>query len=394
MVARTASAPVRPLSVSPSPCSPFDSSEVPMTTPLATPATEASSTLYFGPWYRRSPFFEKTLEHGASAYDIYNHMYLPGYYGDPLEEYWALLNDVTVWDVSVERIVEISGPDASAFTNTLTCRDLTKCAVGQGKYVLITAEDGGIVNDPVLLRVEENRWWLALADSDAGLWARGVAINSGLDVTVREPEVYPVQVQGPKPKDVMRTLFGDAVDGIKYYWTLTTELDGIPVVISRTGWTAEVGYEIYLRDPSRGGELWDRIMDAGQPHNIRPIAPSEARRIEAGIFNYGSDMTIENNPFEVMGLERLVEPQEADYIGKAALERIRVEGVPRRLVGVEVAGDALPFELAEKRPELHRGEAVGTVTDLIWSPRLAKNIGYVWLPIELSGAGRDLEIVA
>ena len=272
-----------------------------MTAPLATPATTESSTLYFGPWYRRSPFFEKTLEAGCSAYDIYNHMYLPGYYGDPLEEYWALLNDVTVWDVSVERIVEITGPDASAFTNTLTCRDLTKCAVGQGKYVLITAEDGGIVNDPVLLRVEENRWWLALADSDAGLWARGVAINSGLDVTVREPEVYPVQVQGPKSKDVMRTLFGDAVDGIKYYWTLTTELDGIPVVISRTGWTGEVGYEIYLRDPSRGGDLWDRIMEAGRPHDIRPIAPCEARRIEAGIFNYGSDMTIENNPFEVIG---------------------------------------------------------------------------------------------
>ena len=179
-----------------------------MTTPLATPATTESSTLYFGPWYRRSPFFEKTLAAGCSAYDIYNHMYLPGYYADPVEEYWALLNDVTVWDVSVERIVEITGPDASAFTNTLTCRDLTKCAVGQGKYVLITAEDGGIVNDPVLLRVEENRWWLALADSDAGLWARGVAIHSGLDVTVREPEVYPIQVQGPKSKDVMRTLFG------------------------------------------------------------------------------------------------------------------------------------------------------------------------------------------
>ena len=235
----------------------------------------------------------------------------------------------------------------------LTCRDLTKCAVGQGKYVLITAEDGGIVNDPVLLRVEENRWWLALADSDAGLWARGVATHAGMDVTVREPEVYPVQVQGPKSKDVMRTLFGDAVLDIKYYWTMTTELDGIPVVISRTGWTGEVGYEIYLRDPSRGGDLWDRIMEAGKPHEIRPIAPCEARRIEAGIFNYGSDMTIANNPFEVMGLERLVEPQDADYIGKAALEEIRGAGVSRKLVGIEVAGEALPFELSRKCDALH-----------------------------------------
>jgi aminomethyltransferase len=354
----------------------------------------SSSTLYFGPWYRKSPFFEKTLEAGCSAYDIYNHMYLPGYYGDPVEEYWALLNGVTLWDVGVERIVEISGPDASEFVDRLTCRDLTKCAVGQGKYVLITAEDGGIVNDPVLLRVGENRWWLALADSDAGLWARGAAVYSGLNVTVREPDVHPVQVQGPKSKDVIRQLFGDAVADLRYYWSAEAEVDGIPCVISRTGWTGEVGYEVYLRDRSRGGDLWDRLMEAGRPHDIRPIAPCEARRIEAGIFNYGSDMTIENNPFEVMGLERLVEPQEADYIGKAALERIRVEGVSRKLVGVEVAGDALPFELSEKRPALVDGEAVGTVTDLIWSPRLAKNIGYVWLPIELSGPGRDLEIVA
>ena len=256
-----------------------------MTTPLATPATTESSTLYFGPWYRRSPFFEKTLEAGCSAYDIYNHMYLPGYYADPIEEYWALLNDVTLWDVSVERIVEISGPDASAFVNTLTCRDLTKCAVGQGKYVLITAEDGGIVNDPVLLRVEADRWWLALADSDAGLWARGVAIHSGMDVKVREPEVYPVQVQGPKSKDTLVALFGPEILDIKYYWTLTTELDGIPVVISRTGWTGEIGYEIYLRDPSRGAELWDRIMDAGRPHGIRPDralrgAPHRGRHLQ------------------------------------------------------------------------------------------------------------------
>jgi aminomethyltransferase len=354
----------------------------------------SSSTLYFGPWYRKSPFFEKTLAAGCSAYDIYNHMYLPGYYADPVEEYWALLNGVTLWDVSVERIVEITGPDADAFTNRLTCRDLTKCAVGQGKYMLVTAEDGGIVNDPVLLHVEENRWWMALADSDAGLWARGAAIYSGLDVKVREPDVHPVQVQGPKSKDVIRQLFGDAVADLRYYWTAEAQVEGIPCVISRTGWTGEVGYEVYLRDGSKGGQLWDLIMEAGRPHDIRPIAPCEARRIEAGIFNYNSDMTIEDNPFEVMGLERLVEPQEADYIGKAALERIRVEGVSRKLVGIEVAGDALPFELSEKRPALHDGEAVGTVTDLIWSPRLEKNIGYVWLPIELSGAGTPLEIVA
>ena len=259
-------------------------------------AQQTSTTLNFGPWYRRSPFFEATLRAGCSAYDIYQHMYHPNTYGDPIEEYWALVNDVTLWDVSVERIVEITGPDATAFTNLLTCRDLTKCAVKQGKYMLVTAEDGGIVNDPVLLRVEENRWWLALADSDAGLYAMGVAVNSGLDVHVGHPEVYPVQVQGPKAKETMRDLFGDWILDMKYYWCDEADLDGIPVVISRTGWTAVVGYEIYLRDPSRGDDLWERILDAGKPYNIRVTPSSDIRRMEAGIFDWGSDFGLADQP--------------------------------------------------------------------------------------------------
>ena len=353
---------------------------------------DGSTTLYFGPWYRRSPYFEATRRAGCSAYDIYNHMYLPAYYDDPVTEYWALLNGVTVWDVSVERIVQIKGPDALAFTNMLTCRDLTTCAVGQGKYVLITAADGGIVNDPVLLRVAEDTWWLALADSDVGLYARGVAVGAGLDVEISEPPVYPLQVQGPRSKDVIGDLFGDEIVNLRYYWCGHASLDGIPVVISRTGWTGEVGYEVYLQDPARGEELWDRIMAAGAAHDIRPIAPCEARRIEAGIFNCNSDFTTANNPFEVSGLERLVEPQEADYIGKAALERIRVEGVSRKLVGIEVGGEPLPFEITQVWPAFHDGEEVGSVTDLIRSPRLEKNIGYVWVPIALSAPGTSLDV--
>jgi glycine cleavage system aminomethyltransferase T len=351
------------------------------------------TTLYFGPWYRKSPFFDATLRYGCKAYDIYNHMYLPGYYDDPVTEYWHLLNHVTLWDVAVERVVEITGPDGFEFTNMLTPRDLSKCAVGQGKYAPLTAEDGGIVNDPVLLRREENRFWLCLADSDAGLWARGVALNSGMDVRVNFPHAYPVQIQGPKSKELVRDLFGSSVLELKYYWTMDAELDGIPVVISRTGWTGEVGYEVFLLDPARGDELWERIMEVGRAYEIRPIAPCEARRIEAGIFNYNSDMTIENNPFEIMGLERLVEDQESDYIGKGELERIREEGVSRKLVGIEVPGEPLSFEIAEFRPALHEGVTVGHVTDLIWSPRLEKNIGYVWVPIELAAPGTAIDIV-
>lgn len=353
---------------------------------------ETSTRLFFGPWYRKSPFFEATRRAGCKAYDIYNHMYLPGWYDDPVSEYWHLLKHVTLWDVGVERVVEITGPDAAQFTNMLTPRDLTSCAPGQGKYVLITAEDGGIVNDPVLLRVDEGTWWLCLADSDAGLWARGVAVNSDLDVNVGQPDVYPVQVQGPHAKDVVSSMLGPEILDLRYYWCTETELDGIPLVVSRTGWTGEIGYEIYLRDPDRGDELWNRIMEAGEPWDIRPIAPCEARRIEAGIFNYGSDMSVYNNPFEVTGLERLVEEQEADYIGKQALERIREEGVERKLVGLELEGEALEYELAEFWPAWHDGREIGHVTDAVWSPRLEKNIGYVWVPIDLAEPGTELEV--
>lgn len=352
----------------------------------------AGTTLYFYPRHRKSPFFEATQRAGCQAYGIYNHMYLPARYDEPVTEYWSLVNDVTLWDVAVERVVEITGPDASEFTNRLTPRDLTKCAVGQCKYVFITAADGGIINDPVLLRVAENQWWLALADSDAGLWARGVAVNSGLDVAVAEPEVHPLQVQGPKSKAVMAALFGEAVLEIRYYWCREADLDGIPVVIGRSGWTGELGYEIYLRDPSRGEELWQRIMEAGAPHDIRPIGPCEARRVEAGIFNYGADITLENNPFELTGLERLVEDQAADYVGKEALLAIKAEGVRRKLVGITFEADEELPRPSSAWPALAGGVEVGRVTAAVRSPRLEQTIGFAWLPIALAGPGTQIEV--
>lgn len=361
-------------------------------TSLLTAEQANSTTLFFGPWYRRSPYFEATLRYGCSAYDVYNHMLLPAYYHDPVDEYWHLLKHVTVWDVAVERIVEITGPDAFTFTNMLTCRDLSKCAIGQCKYAPIIDENGGIINDPVLLRLGENHFWLALADSDVLLWAKGVALNAGLKVEITEPDVSPMQVQGPDSKPVMHSLFGDALQGLKYYYCTETKLDDIPVVVSRTGWTAEVGYEIYLRDGSRGDELWERVMAAGKPHDIWPIAPCEPRRIEAGIFNYGSDMRLENNPFEVTGLERLVELDSPDdFIGRKALERIKARGVSRKLVGVEISGDSLAAELTAFWPVFQGRRRVGHVTDAIYSPRLDRNIGYAWVPIDLAAVGTELE---
>ena len=283
---------------------------------------EKSTTLYFGPWYRRSPFFESTLAAGCTSYDIYNHMYLPAYYDDPDVEYWALVNGVTMWDVGVERTVEVSGKDADRLIDYITCRDLTKCAVGQGKYMPVIAPDGGIVNDPVLLHVGENRWWMQLADSDAGLYALGVAAGR-FDAEVTLPDVHPMQVQGPWPPRPWRSWSAHAIYDIKYYWLGEFEIDGIPVVISRTGWTAIPGFEINVLNRADGAAIWDAVAAAGEEFEIRPIAPCEARRIEAGIFNYGSDMTLDDTPFHVSGMERLVEPQDQDYLGKEALERLR-----------------------------------------------------------------------
>lgn len=349
--------------------------------------------LYFGPWYRKSPFFEATRRYGAKAYDIYNHMYLPGLYDDAFKEYDHLTHKVTLWDVSVERQVEVTGPDGLEFAQLITPRDLSKCEIGQGKYVVNVAEDGGIINDPVLLRLGENHFWFSLANSDMLLWAKGVAVNSGMDVDITEPDVSPVQVQGPYSKDVVKALCGPKVLELPYYYFLETKIDGIPVVVTRTGWSAEVGYEIYLRDGSRGMELWERIMQAGKPFDIRPIAPSEIRRIEAGILNYGSDMTLENNPYEV-GLGWLVDLDiKADYIGKEALKRIKKEGVKRKLVGVEIHGPQIGPWLTEPWAVRSNGKAVGRLSALTYSPRLKKNIGYAMVPTEYSKLGTKLKVV-
>src|SRR3954453_1151962 len=309
-----------------------------------TTTTPTSTTLYFGPWYRRSPFFEATLRYGCSAYDIYNHTYLPSYYDDTVTEYWALLQGVTIWDVGVERQVEITGPDAFEFTNMLTCRDLTTCAVGQCKYAPIIDDRGGIVNDPVLLRLGEKHFWLSLADSDVLLWAKGAAYHSGMDVTITEPDVGPLQIQGPKSKEVMTDLFGADILDVPYYFMVERELDGMRLVISRTGYSGELGYELYLRNAGRDGlKLWDAIIQAGEPHGLSPIGPCHIRRIEGGILAHGCDMTIDENPYEVgYGYKWMVElEQEQDFIGRDALRDVAQRGVARKLVGVELGGSRL-----------------------------------------------------
>lgn len=355
------------------------------------PATFDMSLIQRGARLRRSPYFEATLRAGCRGYTVYNHMFLPINYDDFEREYWHLVNGVTVWDVAVERQVEITGPDAFKFANLLTPRDLSKCAVGQGKYVVITDERGGIINDPVLLRLGENHFWLALADSDVLLWAKGVAYGSGLKVDLCEPDVSPMQIQGPKSKPVMEKLFGPLVRDLPYYHFFEASLDGIPVVVTRTGWTGEVGYEIYLRDGSQGERLWERVFDAGRDYGIVATGPSDIRRIEAGILNYGIDMTLDNNPYEV-GLGWLVDlDKDAEFIGKAALRRIKAEGVRRKLVGVEISGRPLDLNMT-RWPVRDGAGKIGFVTSAVYSPRLKKNIGYAFVPVERAALGTQLVV--
>ena len=350
---------------------------------------------------RKSPYYYASRKHGVQLYSVYNHMYHPRHYGDPVEEYWHLLNGVTLWDVGVERQIEISGPDAFDFTQLLVARDLNKCAVEQCKYVFLCLPDGGIINDPVLLRVEENRFWLSLADSDVELWARGVAYNNNYDVTIKELDVGPLQVQGPKSKDVMSDLFGDSVLDIPYYYMRPYELDGLRVLVSRTGYTSELGFEIYLYDASKHGvTMWEKVLEAGKPHDLAVIGPCHIRRIEGGILALGPgcDMWYDTNPYEVgMGYDWMVDLEQAsDFIGKEALARIKAEGPRRQLVGVEIGGSGLGSYNDGAMPDVlpvHKdGGRIGQVTSACYSPKLEKNIGYAMVPTELAELGTEFEV--
>jgi aminomethyltransferase len=265
--------------------------------------------------------------------------------------------------------------------------------------VFITGPDGGILNDPVLLRVAEDEFWLSLADSDVNLYALGIAAAKGMDVTVREIDVAPVQIQGPNAKDVLVELFGNRILDVPYYGLMQTELDGMPVVVSRTGYTGEVGYEIYLHDASEHGEkLWNTVLEAGRPHGLEVIGPCHIRRIEGGILAFGADMWYENNPFEVgYHYTWMVDlDQEADFMGKAALRRIKAEGVKQKLVGVDIEGEPLGTYIDNEMPDFFPvsvdGRRVGRVTSACYSPRLERNIGLAMLPIEHTELGTTIEV--
>ena len=322
---------------------------------------------------RKSPYFDATVADGVKSFSVYNHMFAPAHFGDPLGEYQALIDGVVLWDVSCERQVQLDGPDAETLMRYLTPRDIEGTTIGQGRYVPLCDHDGNLINDPVLQKLSDDRYWLSLADSDILLWAQAIAAERGLDVCVTEPDVSPLGVQGPRADDVVAALFGDWVRDLKYFWFRDTELDGIPVLLARSGWSKQGGFELYLRDGSQGTALYNRVKEAGAAHGIVPAAPSDIERVESGLLSYGADARYGVNPFEA-GLGKFVDlDRDDDFVGKAALLKIVEEGVQRRRTGFVIGGDRISG-ITEWQDVCLGEDTVGVLTEAVYSPRLDKSI--------------------
>lgn len=334
-------------------------------------------TMGIGPNNRKSCYFDATVVDGVRSFSVYNHMFIPAHFGDPAAEYDRLMNSVAMWDVAAQRQVEIRGPDAGALIQYLTTRDMRSTKIGQGRYVPLCDHAGNLINDPVLLTLDENRFWLSIADSDIALWASGIAAERGMDVQVFEPDVSPLAVQGPKAEDVIADLFGDWVRELKYFGFKQTDLDGIPMILARSGWSKQGGFELYLQDSKYGSDLWGKVKAAGQPHGIGPGAPNDLERLESGLVSYGADGRLQVNPcnpFEI-GLGKLVDFDKGDFVGKTALQKIAAMGVKRQRTGFIIDGDPL-CHFEDSLPVTDGlGTPVGTLSEAVYSLRKAGNIG-------------------
>jgi aminomethyltransferase len=341
---------------------------------------------------RPSPFYQATLAEGVTAFTTYNHMLMPTSFGHPDAEYWRLLKGVAQWDVACERQVQLQGPDAGRLAQILSPRDLTHCKVGQGKYVPLCNHAGTLINDPILLKLDENRYWFSIADSNIWFWARAIAAERGLDVQVSEPDVSPLAVQGPKAEDVVASIFGDWVRGLKYFWFRETTLQGIPVAVARSGWSKQGGFELYLMDGTQGTRLWNIVREAGKPWDIGPGNPNFCERVESGLLSYGGDTDEATNPFEVR-MGKYVDLQVPDdVIGIKALRRIHAAGVRRHQLGVVLAGEE-PTTLGFLwHPIQKNGRKVGDLTNCTWSYRLKKNIGFALISTDCV-AGDQVEVM-
>ena len=339
---------------------------------------------------RKSPYFDSNIKYGVTGFTVYNKMYLPTGFSGPEKEYESLINDVTFGDFAAERQIEINGPDAYKFVRYIQPRNLEKCEIGFCKYILLTDQNGGIINDACLLRLEENKFWISPGDGDVILWLQGLAINSNMDVSIHEPDASPLQISGPKSGKLIQKLFNGEHDDLGYYKARQTSLDDIPMVIARTGWSGELSYELYLQNRKLGNKLFDMVHDAAVEFNGRVIAPNTIRTIEGGILSYGSDFGREHNPFTI-GFGRLIDvDQETDFIGKEALKKIKENGLTEKLVGLELEGDAI-----NKAPEnfwrvTNDDKKIGRVSRAFFSPRLQKNIALAIVNIDFSEEGTEI----
>jgi glycine cleavage system aminomethyltransferase T len=340
---------------------------------------------------RPSPFYESAVAEGMVAASIYNRMIMPTSYGHPEDEYWRLINGVSQWDVGVERQVQLKGPDAGRLAQILSPRDLSKCQVGQGKYVPLCNHRGTIINDPIVLKLADDLYWLSIADSDIWYWAGAIATERGLSVEVSEPDVSPMALQGPKAEDVVAAVLGDWVRPLKYFWFREAEVQGIPVVVQRSGWSKQGGFEIYLRDGSKGTQLWNIFKEAGKPFGIGPGAPATAERTESGLVSVGGDTDENTNPFEVR-LGKYIDLDVADdVVGIQALRKIKAGGIKRHQLGLVLEGEK-PAPLGFKREDiLHKGVKAGMMTNCVWSPRMKCNIGYALISVA-AGVGDTVTI--
>ena len=351
-----------------------------------------TSKVVFSPRVRKSPYFDSTMKYGAQSFSIYNHMYMPISFEGTVEDYKNLLNGVQLWDVGVERQVQIKGPDAEALSQFLTPRNIKKCSKGQAMYAPFLDFKGGFINDPVMLKIDDDCYWFSLADGDALLWVQGIAAGYKFDVDIDEPDVSPLQVQGPNSTKLMAKVFGDWVNDLGFYRFKEVNHEGIPMVIARMGYSTELCYELFLQDQSKGDELWGILWQAGQDLNISAGSPNIILRLEGGILSYLADMNRTNNPYEV-GLGWMVDlDQEDDFIGKEALLEINLKGPAKKLMGVEIQGDPITAFNEEHWPVLIDGKTVGSMNALVYSPRLDKNIGYTILDIKHAKSGEEIII--
>ena len=351
-----------------------------------------TSKVVFSPRVRKSPYFNSTMKYGAQAFSVYNHMYMPISFEGTIEDYNNLLNGVQLWDVGVERQVQIKGPDAERLSQLLTPRNIKKCAKGQAMYAPFLDFKGGFINDPVLLKIDENCYWFSLADGDALLWVQGIAAGYKFDVDIHEPDVSPLQVQGPNSKKLMTKVFGDWVNDLGFYRFKEINHLGIPVVIARMGYSRELCYELFLQDESKGDELWEVLWQAGRDLNISAGSPNIILRLEGGILSYLADIDRTNNPYEV-GLDWMVDlDQEDNFIGKEALREISLKGPIKKLMGAEIHGEPIRVFNEEHWPVFIDGKKVGSMNALVYSPRLDKNISYIILDIEYAKSGQEIII--